>query len=215
MKKNLIILNVLLFILANVQANPTITSASFVECEFSGQIKIELRVRTEGPLKSPLNFFIYLKGIEEASAYCMMDEFQTYTPFEGSLTDAAGESGLNSESYFYVSTCTTQSPKYGGNYFVEVDSNEGVEVDGTGVYLTFSPCLSQEEAEERKSLSLSFRQVNTFNLNTFSFKFYGLTTQTINSDSTITFYFNFLDEMYSILPSPVEANCTIDHQSQN
>ena len=63
MKKNLIILNVLLFILANVQANPTITSASFVECEFSGQIKIELRVRTEGPLKSPLNFFIYLKGV--------------------------------------------------------------------------------------------------------------------------------------------------------
>ena len=212
MKKNLIILNVLLFILANVQANPTITSASFVECEYGGQIKIELRVRTEGPLKSPLNFFIYLKGVEELSAYCMMDDFQTYTPSEGSVTDAAGEAGLYSEEYIYISSCTTQSPKYGGNYFVEVDpdSNEGVEVNGAGVFLTFSPCLSQEEAEERKSLTLSFRQVNTFDLNTFSFKFYGLTTQTINSDSTITFYFNFLDEMYSILPSPVEANCTID-----
>ena len=140
------------------------------------------------------------------------DDFQTYAPYEGSLTDAADESAPNSETYFYISSCTTQSPKYGGNYFVEVDpdSNEGLEVNGAGIYLTFSPCLSQEEAEERKSLSLSFRQVNTFDLNTFSFKFYGLTTQTIDSDSTITFYFNFLDEMYSILPSPVEANCTID-----
>ena len=40
---------------------------------------------------------------------------------------------------------------------------------------------SQEEAEERKSLSLSFRHVNTFDLNTFSFKLNGLTKSNYKS----------------------------------
>jgi hypothetical protein len=40
--------------------------------------------------------------------------------------------------------------------------------------------------------------------------FYALTSQTINSDATIKFYFNFLDEYRNALPSPVEANCTIE-----
>ena len=40
--------------------------------------------------------------------------------------------------------------------------------------------------------------------------FYALTSQTINSDATIKFYFNFLNEIGSVLPSPVEADCTIE-----
>ena len=40
--------------------------------------------------------------------------------------------------------------------------------------------------------------------------FYALTSQTINSDATIKLYFNFLDESGTVLPSPVEADCTIE-----
>ena len=208
--KKILLIYVLLFILVNVKADPTIVSASFVECEFNSKVKFEIGVKTDGPLKVPLNFFINLKGVEELSAYCMMESFPTHEPFEGS--DSLDQKNTNSGKYYYTSTCTTQSPKYGGNFFVEVDpdSNEGVQVSEDGVYLAFSPCPSQEDAEERKSLSLSFRQVNTFDLETFSFKFYGLTSQTINSDETISFYFNFLDESNSVLPSSVEANCTIE-----
>ena len=108
---------------------------------------------TEGPLQSPLNFFINLKGIEELSAYCMMDDFQTDNPFEEIITDAAGDPVDISDIHYYVLTCTTQSPKYGGNYFIEVDPDFYVEVEVNDIYITFSPCPSQEEAEERKSLS--------------------------------------------------------------
>ena len=147
----------------------------------------------------------------EDSRYCPNcgsnnDEYNTLS------SDGYDQTSTDSEAYYYTATCTTKSPKYGGTYFVEVesDSNEGVEVNGEGVYLTFSPCPNQETADEKMSLSLSFRQVNTFDLNSFSFMFYALTSQTLTSDTTIKFYFNFLNEYGFVLPSPVEANCTIE-----
>ena len=208
--KKMLIIYVLLFLLENILANPTIVSASFKECELNSEVKIEVRIGTDGPLKVPLNFYINLKGIEELSAFCEMENSPTHEPLEGS--DISGNSQLIDEPYYYVVTCTSKSPKYGGTYFIEVDpdSNEGVEVNEEGVYLTFSPCPNQETAEEKMSLFLSFRQLNTFDLNSFSFMFYALTTQTINSDATIKFYFNFLNEIGSVLPSPVEADCTIE-----
>ena len=199
---------------------PKILSGSFLECDFNGGIKIEVTVESEGPLNSPLNFFIKLKGIEEFSAHCMKDDFSAdeasgesnndeYNAFS---RDEYGQMSSSSDSYSYVVTCTAQSPKYGGIYFIEVDpeSNEGIRAPDYDIYLIFTPCLSQDEADEKMSLSLSFRQVNTFDLNSFSFMFYALTSQTINSDATIKFYFNFLDEHRNALPSPVEADCTIE-----
>ena len=204
--KKILLIYVLLFLLANVQANIYIRSADFKECESNSQIKIEVGGVSDTPINSPLSFNIKLKGIEESPASCMIEDFPTNAVSEDSNNDeTTGE-------YEFAATCTAESPKHGGNYFVEVDpdSNEGVEVIEGTVYLTFSPCLSQDEADERKDLSLSFRQVNTFDLNSFSFMFYALTSQTINSDATIKFYFNFLDEYRNALPSPVEANCTIE-----
>ena len=58
-----------------------------------------------------------------------------------------------------------------------------------------------------KVINSFFHQLH---LDSFSFMFYALTSQTINSDATIKFYFNFLDEYGFVLPSPVEANCTIE-----
>ena len=204
--KKILLIYVLLFLLANVQANLYIRSADFKECESNSQIKIEVGGVSDTPINSPLSFNIKLKGIEESPASCMIEDFPTNAVSEDSNNDeTTGE-------YEFAATCTAESPKHGGNYFVEVDpdSNEGVEVIEGTVYLTFSPCLSQDEADERKDLSLSFRQVNTFDLNSFSFMFYALTSQTINSDATIKFYCNFLDESGTVLPSPVEADCTIE-----
>ncbi|MEE3440502.1 hypothetical protein, partial [Ruminococcus sp.] len=199
---------------------PSISAASFLECDFNGQIKLEVTVTTYGPLTSPLNFFINLKGIEEFSAFCMMEDLPTneasgessndeYNTFS---SDGYDQISSNYDIRTYVATCTADSPKYGGTYFVEVesDSNGGTMVYLGGLFLTITPCSSQDTAEEKMSLSLSFRQVNTFDLNSFSFMFYALTSQTITSDTTIKFYFNFLDEYGSVLPSPVEANCTIE-----
>ena len=214
--KKIVLINVFLFILANIQATTYISSASLKKCEFNGLMKIELALVSYGPLASPLNFYINFKGIEEISTYCMMDDFPTDALSEDPINNefntlTSDKGGLNSDSYNYVATCDTQSPKHGGIYFVEVapDSNEVVEVR-EGVHLTFSPCLNQDEAEAKKDLSLSFRQANTFDLNSFSFMFYALTSQTINSDATIKLYFNFLDQYDTVLPSPVEANCTIE-----
>ena len=48
---------------------------------------------------------------------------------------------------------------------------------------------SQEEANLRKNISLSFRQVNSFNLNDLSFKLFALTSQPI-VDSNLTIEFS-------------------------
>ena len=54
--------------------------------------------------------------------------------------------------------------------------------------------ISQDEAEERAQISLSFRQLNGFSFNkpTLTFNFYGLTTQSIEKDHSIVLVVHLL-----------------------
>ena len=104
------------------------------------------------------------------------------------------------------SVCTLEGQLHNADWFTISTADNGLEFDEwTGLYLYH--CYTKEEGLKRAKISLSFRQVSGFNFAQKVFYFYGLTTENIKAEFTISF-FVFLITGDDRGKSPIEINCT-------
>ncbi|MBP5700157.1 MAG: hypothetical protein J6W71_04850 [Methanobrevibacter sp.] len=104
------------------------------------------------------------------------------------------------------SVCTLEGQLHNADWFTISTADNGLEFDEwTGLYLYH--CYTKEEGLKRANISLSFRQVSGFNFAQKVFYFYGLTTENIKAEFTISF-FVFLITGDDREKSPIEINCT-------
>jgi len=106
---------------------------------------------------------------------------------------------------YYFASCTYEAPSNEGNYILIADSDSGVEVN-EDLEIELIPCLNEEQAEQRANITLSFRQVNSFNAEDFSFTFYALSKELIEQ---IQFYIFFMIG-FNRAPSPVLISCALN-----
>ena len=106
---------------------------------------------------------------------------------------------------YYFASCTYEAPSNEGNYILIADSDSGVEVN-EDLEIELIPCLNEEQAEQRANITLSFRQVNSFNADDFSFTFYALSKELIEQ---IQFYIFFMIG-FNRAPSPVLISCALN-----
>ena len=104
------------------------------------------------------------------------------------------------------SVCTLDDQLHSPDWFTISTADNGIEFDEwTGLYLYH--CYTREEGLKRANIHLSFRQVSGFNFAQKVFYFYGLTTENIEAEFTISF-FVFLITGDDREKSPIEITCT-------
>ena len=104
------------------------------------------------------------------------------------------------------SVCTLDDQLHSPDWFTISTADNGIEFDErTGLYLYH--CYTREEGLKRANIHLSFRQVSGFNFAQKVFYFYGLTTENIEAEFTISF-FVFLITGDDREESPIEITCT-------
>ena len=108
-----------------------------------------------------------------------------------------------------VLKCIFDAPKIVGNYILEFEPSSGIEKPKEDLVVNAIPCLSEEEGDIRANIFLSFRQVNKFDITTFSFMFFALTSQPIIDVKYTIEFFIFLLKGSEKLPTPVKATCSI------
>ena len=105
----------------------------------------------------------------------------------------------------FLASCTYEAPSQEGNYTLVADADSGVEID-EGLTVELIPCLNESEAANRANLTLSFRQVNGFHADDFSFTFYALSKEIVEK---IEFYIFYLTG-FTRAPSPVLISCDLN-----
>jgi len=123
-------------------------------------------------------------------------------------TDTIGKSRrLQAKAYEYSVTCTFEPPEKEGSYKLnKTDANIGISGD---IALSLIPCLSQEQADARANIFLSFRQVNKFDKVNFKFWFYALTPKIIKDTTFSIKFYIYLLKGFTRAPQPVQVTCPI------
>ena len=123
-------------------------------------------------------------------------------------TDTIGKSRrLQAKAYEYSVTCTFEPPEKEGSYKLnKTDANIGISGD---IALSLIPCLSQEQADARAKISLSFRQVSKFDKVNFKFWFYALTPKIIKETTFSIKFYIYLLKGFTRAPQPVQVTCPI------
>ena len=128
-----------------------------------------------------------------------------------SITDLTEDNQrrLSEEESFTVSAiCNYDSPNFLGRFIVESAQDSDIKSDSE-IRLFLTPCLSEEETEKKLNITLSFRQVNHFDLSTFSFMFFALSRYIIVKETIIKFYFYFMRGL-TMIPKQIEASCSVE-----
>jgi len=118
---------------------------------------------------------------------------------------------MKGESYAYEVICTFDTLKYAEMFTIEPNSDSGITTTEEKPEVYVEPCLTLDDAKNRKGISLSFRQVNTFSLKLFSFMFYAFTSKPIPVGYSFIFYFYFMSG-FDIIPKRVPATCSIEKE---
>ncbi len=129
---------------------------------------------------------------------------------------------LNDDEYYdnlfndYGASCYFESPQYSGRYTIDSvtsnDENINVELYESGAIISdLIHCIDEEWAQSLLNLNISFRQVNSFEIDkegNAQFYLYGLTTKNLDK-------FSFVLKIYPLInvgasSETIDANCTSD-----
>ena len=139
----------------------------------------------------PVTFVCSLEGLSKAGSYQITVEGTEITSAQGVTVE--------------LISCKEGSDEFESDKISK--SNEGLLSDESD--LSDNVELSSIEIDKGKSdIHLSFRQVSKFNLDTWSFSFFGLTTQDIRADFSF-FFMIFLITGDGKGLTPVKAECKI------
>ena len=188
---------ILLIYLTITQAKFTINSASDGFCDTSGKGLIELELTKDNSTNSSLSFELILKSdFGNIQANCSSEDVNNQI-----------QTRILEESI--TISCTFVSPEVEGKYELNLldDENE-IELSVNSIYANIFPCITEEQAFKRLNISISFRQVNLFNLSALSFTFYGLTSAKLENNYEINFFI-LLNNGTNYLTTLIETNCTL------
>ena len=188
---------ILLIYLTITQAKFTINSASDGFCDTSGKGLIELELTKDNSTNSSLSFELILKSnFGNIQANCSSENVNNQI-----------QTRILEESI--TISCTFVSPEVEGKYELNLldDENE-IELSVNSIYANIFPCITEEQAFKRLNISISFRQVNLFNLSALSFTFYGLTSAKLENNYEINFFI-LLNNGTNYLSTLIETNCTL------
>ena len=126
---------------------------------------------------------------------------------------------LNDDEYYdnlfndYGASCYFESPQYSGRYTIDSvtsnDENINVELYESGAIISdLIHCIDEEWAQSLLNLNISFRQVNSFEIDkegNAQFYLYGLTTKNLDK-------FSFVLKIYPLInvgasSETIDANC--------
>ena len=129
---------------------------------------------------------------------------------------------LNDDEYYdnlfndYGASCYFESPQYSGRYTIDSvtsnDENINVELYESGAIISdLIHCIDEEWAQSLLNLNISFRQVNSFEIDkegNAQFYLYGLTTKNLDK-------FSFVLKIYPLInvgasSETIDANCSND-----
>ena len=129
---------------------------------------------------------------------------------------------LNDDEYYdnlfndYGASCYFESPQYSGRYTIDSvtsnDENINVELYESGAIISdLIHCIDEEWAQSLLNLNISFRQVNSFEIDkegNAQFYLYGLTTKNLDK-------FSFVLKIYPLInvgasSETIDANCASD-----
>ena len=163
-KKFLIILSLLALVVS--EPSYTIVSSSKGKCDSSGKESIELTVEVSEELQESKSFQISLAH-ENGNTPITVD--CSYNVEGGRLRRLLSE-------ITYIFTCSFDSPNEAGKYAISPVS-ESVGLKESSINVELLHCISEEIAMDRNGITLSYRQVNNFKINSSNqviFSFYGL-----------------------------------------
>ena len=175
-KKFLIILSLLALVVSD--ATYTIVSSSKGKCDSSGKESIELTVEVSEELQESKSFQISLAH-ENGNTPITVD--CSYNVEGGRLRRLLSE-------ITYIFTCSFDSPNEAGKYAISPVS-ESVGLKESSINVELLHCISEEIAMGRNGITLSYRQVNNFKINSSKqviFSFYGLTGRNIGTNDQLT-----------------------------
>ena len=186
-----------------IKTNPDTTKESLSSTLLMEQESNELSEDTEFPIES--TFASDESNLED------QEETNGEVEISDSITDLTEDNQrrLSEEESFTASAiCNYDSPNFLGRFIVEPDSDSDITSDSK-ISLFIAPCLSEEETEKKLNITLSFRQVNHFDLTTFSFMFFALSRSIIVKETIIKFYFYFMQGL-TVMPKQIEASCSVE-----
>ena len=186
-----------------IKTNPDTTKESLSSTLLMEQESNELSEDTEFPIES--TFASDESNLED------QEETNGEVEISDSITDLTEDNQrrLSEEESFTASAiCNYDSPNFLGRFIVEPDSDSDITSDSE-IRLFIAPCLSEEETEKKLNITLSFRQVNHFDLTTFSFMFFALSRSIIVKETIIKFYFYFMQGL-TVMPKQIEASCSVE-----
>ena len=102
--------------------------------------------------------------------------------------------------------CLIDKPGKSGSYKLESVDNSALKIT-TNITAELISCQSEEDLLKRANITLSFRQVSSFDRDKLTFNFYGLTTKNINKEFSI-FFMIYLIIGTGKMPTPIEIECT-------
>ena len=179
---------ILLAYLTITYAKFSIISASDSICDSSGNGIIELTL--DNSPTSSLSFELTLKSdLGNIQASC------------------SSENLISKESN--IISCTFDSPKVEIKYVLELTNEEDeIELSADSLEINIYPCITEKEAYKRLDIPISFRQVNSFDLSTLSFIFYGLTRTKLEKEYEVNINILIMNDT-NYFSKLIETNCAL------
>lgn len=110
----------------------------------------------------------------------------------------------------YYAYCSFEQTLEEGTYTLELEEGTKYKFDEENMEVKVHSCDPDYlNATKRADITLSFRQVSSFDPKTFSFMFFALTTEEIKSDYSFILMIYLMSGLKK-LPDQIKATCTID-----
>ena len=159
----------------------TILSSSNGKCDSSGKESIDLTVEVSEELQGSVSFQISLLEEQNNNPITADCPYNVEEVIEGGRLRRLS-------AVTYIFTCSFDSPNEAGKYAISPVS-ESVGLKESSINVELLHCISEEIAIARNIITLSYRQVNNFEIsssNQVIFSFYGLTGSYIGTNYQLT-----------------------------
>ena len=152
---------------------------------------------------------VNLDSDKETNSYLLTKtQTDSSTQLEEEISATTSSTQLEEETSATTITyrCLIDKPGKSGSYKLESVDNSALKIT-TNITAELISCESEEDLLKRANITLSFRQVSSFDFDKLTFNFYGLTTKSIKKEFSI-FFMIYLIVGTGRMPKPIEIECT-------